>query len=85
MRFEYSLPSGLTFYYELGGKQENKLFVVRFSMGSIKENDIDLRFHEEVKTRDTFEDMQTTIEELKQYCLKQGFKKVKSTKRNVIT
>ena len=85
MRFEHKLESGLTFYYELGGKQENNLFVVRFSMGRVEDETTDFQFHSEVKSRDTFKEMQDLIELEKKYCLDRGFNKVKSTKRDVIT
>jgi hypothetical protein len=85
MRFENSIGSETTFYYEVGGKQENKLFVVRFSMGSVINNKDDFQIHSELKSYKTYKEMQDELDKLKQYCLQQGHKQVKATKRNVIT
>lgn len=85
MRFEHQLNSGITFYCELDGKQENNLFVVRFDYGRIENDTTDLQFHEEVYEFTTPEEMRSTFAELKEYCFTRGFIKVKTKKRNVIT
>jgi hypothetical protein len=78
MRYEQKLTSGIVFYYEITGKQVDKLFAVYFSYGSVKD-ETDFQFHQEFLKRDSFSSMQSTIEELKKYCTNKGFKHV-STK-----
>jgi hypothetical protein len=72
MRFENKLESGITFYYELNGKQEGKLFVVRFSYGTTG-----YPFHEEITRYNTPEKMRIAVAELKEYVLKLNFIQVK--------
>jgi hypothetical protein len=84
MRYEKQIGE-VTFYYELNGKQDNKLFVVKFSYGSVKDKNTDFQIHQEIATASTFDEMQEALTKLRQYCESLDFKKVKSTKRNVIT
>jgi hypothetical protein len=85
MRFENTLDSGTTFYYELSGKQEDKLFVARFSYGRRIDEKSDFQFHIETTSFKTFDELQDYLKDLQTYCKSQGHTKVKSTKRNVST
>ena len=84
MRFEKQIGE-VTFYYELNGKQDGKLFVVKFSYGTVKDKTTDFQIHQEIASAPTFDEMQDAIKKLKEYCESLEFKKIKSTKRNVIT
>jgi hypothetical protein len=84
MRFEKQIGS-VTFYYELTGKQDNNLFPVKFSYGTVKNVSTDTQIHQEIASCETFDEMQTMIAGLQKYCENLEFKKVKSTKRKVIT
>lgn len=84
MRYEKRIGE-VTFYYELNGKQEDTLFVVKFSYGTVVDKNIDKQFHQEIAKAETFDEMQDALKQLREYCEKLEFKKVKSTKRNVIT
>jgi hypothetical protein len=79
MRFEDKLDSGIIFYYELSGKQDNKLFAVKFSYGSYYDGK-DHQFHAETIVCKTAEEMRKSVAELKRYCLDKNFVQVKSGK-----
>ena len=84
MRFEKQIGE-VTFYYELNGKQDGKMFVVKFSYGTVLNKTDDKQFHQEVASAPEFDEMQKAMKQLREYCESLDFKKVKSTKRNVIT
>lgn len=78
MRFE-DRTSSIIFYYELSGKQDKKLFVVKFSYGSHYSGN-EYQFHSETIICKTAEEMRKSMAELKRYCLDKGFIQVKNGK-----